>query len=164
MQDVPSQTSGIMKTLFRKFGFALLALIAIIVVLAIRGFAQPTATPTPCPEVQDMKLVLRIGGPGPDDFVALKNADAKDFNKALNDLRGQYKIRFKPNQGNAKDCYHPGDHPGGPASIKTDKITTSEVARRAQGEEGAANDPYVTYRVTSNYTQDIINVLNTLNP
>ena len=157
-----------MKTLFRKFGFALLALIAIIVVLAIRGFAQPPATPTPCPNVQDMNLVLQIGGPGPNNFVKLKDPDPKKgFDQALNDVTGhggQYKIGFQPNQGHAKDCYHPGDHLGGPVNIKTDKTITSEVAKRAQVEEGAANDPNVTYRVTSNKTQDIINVLNTLNP
>jgi hypothetical protein len=157
-----------MKTLFGTFGFALLALIAIIVVLAIRGFAQPPATPTPCPDVQNMSLVLEIGGPGPNDFVKLKNPDPKKgFDQALNDLTGhggQYTIRFKPDQGQAKDCYHPGDHLGGPASIKTDKIITSEVAKRAQVEEGTANDPNAAYRVTSNNPQDIINVLNTLNP
>jgi hypothetical protein len=158
-----------MKTLFRKFGFALLALIAIIVVLAIRGFAQPTATPTPCPNVQDMSLVLQIGGPGPNDFVKLKDPNPKKgFDQALKDVTGhggQYKIRFKSDQGQDKDCYHPGDYLGGPASIKTDKIITSEAAKRAQAEEGgAANDPNALHRVSSNNSQDIINVLNTLNP
>ena len=111
-----------------------------------------------------MKLLLEIGGPGPDDFVALKNPDAKDFNRALKNLKGQYKIRFKPDQGHAKDCYHPDDSLGGHANIRTDKITTSEVAGRAQVQEPAANDPNVTYRVTSNDPADIMNILNTLNP
>jgi hypothetical protein len=72
-----------MKTLFRTFGFPLLALIAVIVVLAIRGLAQPTTTPsaTRCPDPQDMLVNVKIGkpsGPGytckPDDtFVKLKD-------------------------------------------------------------------------------------------
>ena len=153
--------SLIMKNLSRTARFAILAVIAIIAVLVTRGFAFPTPTPTPCPDVPNRKFVLQIGGPGPDDFVDLKKGQGlAAFNTALKTLSasgGLYKIRLKPDQGPVNECYHPGDH----ASIKTDKATTSEVARNAPAGESAANDPNVTYRVTSNIATDIKNVLDT---
>jgi len=166
-----------MKTLFGKFGFPLLALIAIIVVLAIRGFAQPTTTPstTTCPEPHDMLVNVKIGGPGntckPDNtFLKLKDPNQDPtvhdgLNDKLNALAqggGQYKICFKDKDGNTHDCHHAHGLLGGPASIKTDKITTSEVARRAQVQGSAANDPNVMHRLSSNSPTDVANVLNTL--
>ena len=113
-----------------------------------------------------MQLVLKIGKGN--DFVKLKDPNGdpdQGFNQALNAIKkGQYEIRFKDNQNHTKDCYHPGDRLGGPASIKTDKITTSEVARRAQVQGSAANDPNVMHRIASPDPTEITNVLNTLSP
>jgi len=113
-----------------------------------------------------MLLVLEIGKGN--NFVKLKdpNGDPKQgFNQALDAIKkGQYKIRFQPNQGPAKDCYHPGDPLGGSASIKTDKITTSEVARSAQVQGSAANDPNVMHKIASPDPTEITGVLNTLSP
>jgi hypothetical protein len=156
-----------MKTLFRTFGFPLLALIAIIAVLAIRGLAQPTTTPvpTPCPDPhpQDLKIVLKIAGHGSDDYAELNDPTAKELQGALNHLTSGalYNLRSDDGHGNIKDYCHTHGALDGPASIKTDKITTSEVAQRAlQG--SAANDPNLTHRITSNNPADISAVLNTL--
>lgn len=169
-----------MKTLFRTFGFPLLALIAVIVVLAIRGLAQPTTTPsaTRCPDPQDMLVNVKIGkpsGPGytckPDDtFVKLKDPNQDPAVKGgLNDQLdalysggGQYKICFKDKDNKIHDCHHAHGSLSGSVNIKTDRITTSEVARRAQVQGSAANDPNVTWRISSNSPADVANVLNTL--
>jgi hypothetical protein len=157
-----------MKTLFRTFGFPLLALVAIIAVLAIRGLAQPTTTPapTPCPDPhpQDLKIVLKIAGHGSNDYAELKDPTANELQDALNHLTpgALYKLRSDDGHGHIKDYCHTQGALDGPASIKTDKITTSEVAQRAQVQGSAANDPNLMNRITSNNPTDIITVLNTL--
>ena len=70
-------------------------------------------------------------------------------------------VRFR---GMPRETRRIGDRLGGPASIKTDKITTSEVARRAQVQGSAANDPNVMHRIASPDPTEITNVLNTLSP
>jgi hypothetical protein len=142
-----------MKTLSGTFTFVVLALVAMIAVVSFRAFAQPAQ-----PVADKKKFTLKIGGPTKEDYVEV--TDQNDFDKALNDVKnhgGQYKIRFKDDHGKVFDPYDPNHH----ASIKTDKVTTSEVARSAPAGESAANDPNVTYHLSSDSTKDIKNVLDT---
>jgi len=151
-----------MKTLFGKFGFPLLALIAIIVLLAIRGFAQPTATPstTPCPDPQDNLLTLKIGK-GNQCVPLLTPNDPTKFDHAMNAIqKGQYNVQRTDSHGHTTDYCK--SSLGGHASIKTDKITTSEVARSAQVQGSAANDPNVMHKIASPDPTEIAGVLNTL--
>jgi hypothetical protein len=136
-----------MKTLSRTFVFVVLAVIAIVAVLSFRAFAQPQAS-------ADKKFVLNIGRTT-EDYVDLRDKNA--FDRALNDLKnhgGQYEIRFKPDHGNVIDHYQP-------VSIKTDKVTTSEVAQNAPAGESAANDPNVTNHLSADSATDIKSVLDT---
>jgi len=48
-----------------------------------------------------------------------------------------------------------------PLSIKTDKVTTSEVAKNASAEDAVANDPNVTRFLSSDNKDDLITVLGT---
>jgi hypothetical protein len=145
-----AKTAVIMKTLSGTVRFALLAGIAIITVLAIRAFA--VTTPTPCPAFGKKKFELKIGGPNKDDYVDVPSEDK--FKNALKALgsSAQYCIRFKDKDGNITDPYPP-------VSIKTDKITTSAIAKKGPAGDSAANDPNVTYRVQSNDPADIKNIL-----
>jgi hypothetical protein len=145
-----------MKTLSGKVGFALLVVIAIIIVLTIRPltFATPTPTPTPCPpNLPHRNFILKIGGPGNEDYVSVNKGR---LDAALAALGGNavYQIRFKSNEGHVKDCYHPGDQ----VNIKTDKVIISEVAKNASA-VGAVNDPNLMNRIQSNDVKDIKTVL-----
>ncbi len=80
--------------------------------------------------------------------------DEEAFKKALKALKehgGQYKIRLKHNN-EVTDPYDP-------LSLKTDKVTKSEVANRAAAGESTAS---ITYKVTSADPTDVEGVLKTL--
>jgi hypothetical protein len=144
-----------MKTLSGKVGFALLAVIAIIIVLTIRPLTFATPTPTPCPaNLPHRNFSLKIGGPRPDDYVSV---DKGKLDAALAALGGNavYEIRFKSNEGHVKDCYHPGDQ----VNTKTDKVIISEVAKNASAGGAAVNDPNLMHRIQSNDVTDIKKVL-----
>ena len=145
-----------MKTVSGTFTAVVLAIVAIVADLTFRAFA----TATPAKTSAHQKFTLKIGGPTKDDYVDLKSQDAFDTAlKTLGDHGGQYQIRFLAKEGATPiDPYHPGDH----ASIKTDKVTMSELAKNAPAGESAANDPNVTVRVSSNDPGDIKAVLDTL--
>jgi uncharacterized protein YxeA len=134
-----------MKTLSGTFTFVVLVVIAIVAVFTFYAFAQPE-------HVAAKKFFLKIGRSA-EDYVDLR--DKKAFDTALNALKdhgGQYEIRFKPDRGNVIDHYHP-------VSIKTDKVTTSEVAQSARAGESAANDPNVTNHLSADSATDIKSVL-----
>ena len=143
-----------MKTLSGKVGFALLAVIAIIIALTIRPLTFATPTPTPCPpNLPHRNFILKIGGPGPEDYVSV---DKGKLDAALVALGGNavYHVRFKSDGGNVKDCYHPGDQ----VNIKTDRVIISEVAKNASA-VGAVNDPNLMNRIQSTDPKDIKTVL-----
>jgi hypothetical protein len=141
---------SIMKTLSRTLGFVALAVIAIVAVLTFRAFAQPTPTATHAHKT----FKLNFGGPGKDNYAEV---DQEALDTALRTLgRDQYKIRFLAKVG---DTPIEDYHPSGQASIKTDKVTTSEVAKNAPAEESLAYDPKAVYHVQSNSTTDIKAVL-----
>ncbi len=144
-----------MKTVSGTFTAVVLAIVAIVAVLTFRAFA----TATPAQTSAHQKFTLKIGGPTKDDYVDLKSQDAFDTAlKTLGDHGGQYQIRFLAKEGATPiDPYHPGAQ----ASIKTDKVTMSDLAKNAPAGESAANDPNVTVRVSSNDPTDIKNVLDT---
>jgi hypothetical protein len=154
-----------MKTLSRIFAFKLILLtaVAIVATIAFRAFSAATPTPTPCAPAftTPKKIVKQIGGPGPNNYAELKKSQT-DFDNALIALEnkgGQYCIRFLSSAASAKpeEAYNPHHHL---ASIKTDKVTKSEVvANTTATDASAANDPNAVYRVTSDYQADIDAVL-----
>ena len=153
---------SIMKTLSGTFAFklALLAVIAIVAVLTFRAFAQPSPTAI----AAHKKFELNFGGPTRDEFVDVRQPDFDRAVKALADPApghgGKFEIRYKGNNNAIDDPYDPG-HPHAQLKIKTDKITTSELAKNAPAEESLANDPNAVFRVQSNSATDIKNVLDT---
>jgi hypothetical protein len=145
---------SIMKTLSGTFAFklALLAVIAIVAVLSLGGFAMASGG--------KWKFSKPIGGPGPDKYAELKKPQ-KTFDDALIKLKhneGDYHIKFLCKAGGKpEEPYDPHHHQV--CSIKTDKVTTSEVAKNAPAGEAAADDPHAVYRVQSNSETDINDVL-----
>jgi len=139
-----------MKTLSGTFVFVVLAVIAIGTVLSFRAFAAGSRQQASAAK----KFVLTIGRTT-EDYVDLKDKNA--FDRALTDLNnngGHSEIRYKPDHGNVIDHYQP-------VSIKTDKVTTSEVAQNAPAGESAANDPNVTHFLSSDSATKITAVLAT---
>ena len=136
--------AGIMKTLSGTFTFVVLAVVAIVVVITFRAFAQPPA---------GKKFVLNIGRSA-QDYV---DVDKNKFDNALKKLEshgGQYEIAFKHDDGHVTDPYHA-------LNIKIDKVTTSKVAQNAPAGESAANDPNVTHHLSSDSATDLKDVLDT---
>ena len=142
-----------MKTLSGIVGFVVLAVIAIVALPGLRAFAQGSAKPA----YADKKFTLQIG-PTPDEYVEVPDASKRAaFVKALRALpEKQYDIYFKDDNGRVE--HYPPLPPK--LSIKTDKVTTSEVAKNAPAGD-AANDPHYTQRVTSDSPAEIETVLDT---
>jgi hypothetical protein len=137
-----------MKALSGTFAFklALLAVIAIVVVLTFRAFAQPQPA-------DGKKFTLKIGR-SDTEFVDVRSKGG--FINKLKQLKeDQYQIDFKDHDGAPVEHYPPLPR----VSIKTDKITTSEVARTEPAEESSAYDPNVVHRVQSNSATEIKSVL-----
>jgi hypothetical protein len=140
-----------MKTLSGTFVFVVLAVIAIVAVFTFRVFAQPQP-------VGPKKFTLKIGRTAT-DYVDLTKPQA-DFDKALCRLKkngGDHDITFLPNAGGTP--IHPYV-PSCPLSIKTDKVTTSEIAKRGVAGE-SANDPNVVSHLSADSAEDIKSVLDT---
>ena len=155
-----------MKTLSGTFVFklALLTAIAIVAAYAFRAFA--TATPTPTPANQ--KFSLEFGTKATTSETTTVYVDLTSqaaFDKALCTLKangGQIDVGFKANATAAPIAIGQYDPTCAPtASINTDKITTSELAKNAPTEESSAYDPNAVYRVRSNSATDIKAVLDT---
>jgi len=135
-----------MKTLSGTFTFVVLAVVAIVVVITFRAFAQPTQPPAA------KKFVLNIGRTA-QDYV---DVDKTKFDEALRKLArngGLYEIGFK-DDGHVTDPYHA-------LNIKIDKVTTSKVAQNSPAGESAANDPNVVHLLRSDSAPDIKDVLDT---
>jgi hypothetical protein len=154
-----------MKTLSGTFVFklALLTAIAIVAAYAFRAFA--TATPTPTPANQ--KFSLEFGTKATTSETTTVYVDLTSqaaFDKALCDLKangGQYDVGFKASATAAATPVPQYVPTCTTASINTDKITTSELAKNAPAEESSAYDPNAVYRVRSNSAADIKAVLDT---
>jgi len=152
-----------MKTLSRTFVFIVAAVVAVVAVLGLGALGAASGQPTN----RNYKFKVTIGGPGQDDYVDLrKNQQGtplqKEFNDALNALKGNHgdaNIRFLCRAGGtAQDPYDPANPQ---LCIKTDKVTTSEVAKNGPAGEAVANDPNVTRYLKSDSVTDIKAVLDT---
>jgi hypothetical protein len=145
---------GIMKTLSRPFVFAVLAIIAIGAAVSFRAFAAGSQKQTVGPK----KFNLRIGRTAT-EYVDVKSKDA--FIEALRHFgEDQYDINFLDHPGAPIEHYPPLPH-SAKTGIKTDKVTTSEVAQRGPAGESVANDPNVTNRLSADSATDIKSVLDT---
>ena len=145
---------GTMKILSRPFVFAVLAIIAIGAAVSFRAFAAGSQKQTVGPK----KFNLRIGRTAT-EYVDLTKPQA-DFDTALCRLKkngGDHDITFLPNAGGTP--IHPYV-PNCPVSIKTDKVTTSEIAKRGPTGE-SANDPNVVTHLSADSATDIKSVLDT---
>jgi len=138
-----------MKTKSGTFAFIVVAVIAILAVVSFRSFAAGSKTSA----VGAHKFKLKIGKTQT-DYV---DGDIKTLKQILN------RPTF-PKDGIDIDYLEAPGKPvqhWPPVSIKTDKVTTSEVARNASAGESVANDPNVTRFLSSDNKTDIIDVLNT---
>ena len=143
-----------MKTLSRTFTFKVLALLAIgaPAALMIRAFAQGPSPQRPA--YAERKLVLKFA----------KDTEVKDEAGFKNILIGlgqdQYKIHYR-HEDNTSEDFPPPPHPL-TGSIKTDKVTASELAKSAPTGKFTAIGSHVSYNITSDKPEDIRNVLATL--
>lgn len=102
----------------------------------------------------DYLFCITIGKPG--HFVPIKRNQKPAFDAALAALGdGNYDIYYK--EKDTSDTVHPY-HPPPRASLKTDRVTRSELAQNEP-----VGDPHVTQTLRSNNLGLIQNVLNTLN-
>jgi hypothetical protein len=124
-----------------------LAVIATVSVVIFQGCAN---------EVWNQKIVVKIGK-DKDSFVEFRDKNA--FDCALAALGpDNYQIRYKADaSATPVDNYQPTCHHK--TSLKTDSITTSELAKNE-----APGDPNITQRIQSNDITAIEKVLNTLTP
>lgn len=144
---------GTMKTLSRTFAFVVLAVVAIGAAVSFHAFAAGSQKQTVGPK----KFNLRIGRTAT-EYVDVKSKDA--FVEALSHLgQDQYQIDFLDHPGAPVEHYPPLPH-AARTGIKTDKVTTSEIAKRgATGE--SANDPNATHLLSADSATDIKAILDT---
>jgi len=151
-----------MKTLSGTFAFVALAVIAIITLPSCDHKQGPKED---CPT--DKKLLLKFGKEKPGTETEYVDVNKDDFDRALCNLEangGKFDVTFLPNAPGSTPIPHytpPYSSPCPPVSIKTDKITTSEVAANKPAEESSAYDPNVVYHVRSKNLKDIKAVLDT---
>jgi hypothetical protein len=136
-----------MKTPSRTSIVIVLAVIATVSVVIFQGCAN---------EAWNQKIVVKIGK-DKDSFVEFRDKNA--FDCALAALGpDNYQIRYKADaSATPVDNYQPTCHHK--TSLKTDSITTSELAKNE-----APGDPNITQRIQSNDITAIEKVLNTLTP
>jgi hypothetical protein len=139
---------GTMKTLSGTVGIVVLAGVAIVTILSCCE-RRLTAK-------QKYKFTLNIGRT-PTEFVDVSNK--VEFINALSHLNeDQYYIDYKNQDRDTTAEHYP---PLPKLSIKTDKVTISEVVQNVPTGESAPNDPNAVYRVMSDSHTDIENVLKT---
>jgi hypothetical protein len=141
-----------MKTLSGTFAFVALTVIA--------SVTLPSCCRKPVSEevVNDKKFFLKFGKTK-DDF-----ADVTDKGAFIEALRrfgeDNIKVKFLDRPGGTEEEYPPLPNSAN-TGIKTDKVTTSQVAQNAPIQESAAYDPNATYHVKSNNAADVENLLKT---
>jgi len=141
-----------MKTLSRTFVFVVAVVVAIVAAFSFRAFAAGSKSST----VGSHKFKLKIGKTQTDYVDVDINALKQILNRPTFPKDG---IDIDYLEAPGKPVQHWPPVP--PLSIKTDKVTTSEVARNASAGESVANDPNVTRFLSSDNKTDIIDVLNT---
>src|SRR4030095_9836848 len=138
-----------MKTPSRTVIFTVFVLIAIVWVVIFQACENG---------LWDKKIVVKIGK-DKDSFVEFRDNNKNAFDCALEALGpGNYQIRYKADaNATPVDNYQPTcQHK---TSLKTDSITTSELAKNEP-----PGDPKVTQRIQSNDITAIEKVLSTLSP
>jgi hypothetical protein len=148
-----------MKNLREIFKLVAVAVIVALAILTIRAFAQgPSPNQRPPPPPPDRTLTLKFKD-------AQLNDDTENkFKEAIRALGTEQPYSVRVNHHNDLHDDYDNDHPPPrPASsgMKTDKVTTSELAKSAAGEFTAIGS-HVSYNVTSDRKTDIQNILNTL--
>jgi hypothetical protein len=138
-----------MKTLSRTFAFIVVAVIAILAVVSFRSFAAGSKSSA----VGSHKFKLKIGKTQT-DYVDV--TDRQQFIDVVKRFPGDG-VDIDYLEAPGKPVQH---WPPVPVSIKTDKVTTSKVAKNASAGESVANDPNVTRFLSSDNKTDIIDVLN----
>ena len=141
-----------MKTPSRTFIYIALAVVAIVAVLSLRAFAT-----APHQQTDPLKFFLKFSGPTNDEYLEVKQPD---FDNALYDLKqkgGQYTVKYKANATSTPiEDYHAPHHS---ASIKTDRVITSDIAKTASADASVGNDPNAVYHLSSNDATDVQTVL-----
>jgi hypothetical protein len=143
------------------FGAVKLVIVLTIVALAIwsyRAVATPPPAPQTNPNYKDKKFELKFKE---QDNVRpqFKNGDEAAFNAALQKFADdQIDLTVKRDTG--ADSHYPPKPKG--ASMKTDKVTTSELAQRAADGDLTPIGTNVITKVSSASAQDITDILNTL--
>jgi hypothetical protein len=135
-----------MKTPSRTVIFTVFVLVAIVSVVIFQACENG---------LWDKKIVVKIGK-DKDSFVEFRR-DKNAFDCALEALGpGNYQIRYKADaSATPVDNYQPTCHHK--TSLKTDRVTTSELAKNEP-----PGDPNITQRLQSNDITAIENVLGTL--
>jgi len=155
---------GAMKTISGKTNFVALAIVAGIAVVGWIAFAIAShkEITTECPQ-PGSTFCLTIRGPGTDQYYPLTAIQLTKFNDALKPLpTNQYDITYLSSSPGAtpQPHYTPPPNLNEPsARIQTDKVTKSDVADSSAAGASAANDPNVTYRVSSNKAAEVTKVL-----
>jgi hypothetical protein len=151
-----------MKNLFGRFRFVVLGVIVIVAVASCCNFPYLPNIISWCMEIENKQ---RANGryvewtKEADLITALKQVCAHHGEVCLCVVR---KVGDQPSY-RYKECAPPAtpcpkyDCP--PANIRTVKVTKSKAAANTRAGESAANDPNITYRVTSPYSSDLTNVL-----
>ena len=148
-----------MKTPSGTLIFIILAVIAIVSVVIFQGCVTESGNTTQDDKNFNFNLTIGKSAGEPEEFVEFKDEkNAKPrFDEALRNLNlhGSYHIHYKKNDlpGTVVDTdYHPPR-----VSLKTDKVTTSELAKNEP-----PGDPNITQKVASNDPAEITKILDTL--
>jgi hypothetical protein len=151
-----------MKTLSGTFKLVVVVMaIGVLTILTFRAFAQQPASA----KASDATFTLKIK-----DVAALKDGSTQgknDFKETLKKLGTQsYRIRLVHGNGQADENINAGPDPGPNAKLelKTDKVTTSEIAKNASTAELTLIQVHATIQIASRNPADIIAVLNKLAP
>lgn len=146
-----------MKTPSRTSIVIVLAVIATVSVVIFQGCVTESGGTTQDDKKFAFNLAIGKYARETEEFVEFKNEkNAKPrFDEALRNLHGPYHIHYKkddlPGTVVEKD-YHPPR-----VSLKTDKVTTSELAKNEP-----PGDPNITQKVASNDPAEITKILDTL--
>jgi hypothetical protein len=146
-----------MKTPSRTSIVIILAVIATVSVVIFQGCVTESGGTTQENKFAFNLAIGKYAGKS-EEFVEFKNEkNAKprfdEVLRNLHGLRGSYQIHYKKDPGTEVDNdYHPPT-----VSLKTDKVTTSELAKNEP-----IGDPSVTKKIQSIYAADIEKVLSTL--
>ena len=143
-----------MKTPSRTSIVIVLAVIAIVSVVIFQGCVTGSGNTTQ--DDKNFKFNLTIGN-STGEFVEFKNEkNAKpQFDEALRNLHGSYHIHYK--KDDLPDTVVNTDYHPPRVSLKTDKVTTSELAKNEP-----PGDPNITQKVSSNDPAEITKILDTL--